>query len=249
MPLLKSSILLLLMSLVTSASAALTGQWSFDTLNDSVTSIAGAVSGGASIGGGQLNLTGTGGFSANSTGGLGGNGSFTVVMDISTTATSDQTIFSYSPSGGSTAGGDLRFFTLGNGNVRIEMSNGAGHNISLAVPNINDGNTHRVATVFDSSVGDSFYDVDVYVDGTFYDVTSGVDATVNLGGSGNPNEVSFGYQVHFDSNRPFTGSMDFVQIYDSALSGSTIDAIPEPSMLVLLSGGLALIGMVKLRSR
>ena len=249
MSLLKNTLLIFFLSFAVSGSAALTGQWSFDTLNDSVSSTAGGLSGGASISSGQLNLTGTGGFEANTTGGLGGTGSFSVVVDFQTTTSADQTIFSYSPSGGGIAGGDLRLFAQANGNIRIEMSNGAGHEINLGTLDLNDGATHRVAAVFDSSTGNSFYDVDVFVDDTFYNVTSGVDATINLGGSGFPNEISFGYQVHFSGNRPFTGTMDFAEIHDVALSGAEITAIPEPATFLMATSALALFAMSQLRRR
>ena len=224
--------------------AAISANWNFIDTNDSISLTAGTLTGGATLSGGALNLTGTGGFDSNTDGGLGGTGSFTVVSDFSTSNTAgDQTIFSYTPSNGSDGGGDLRLFVQANGNLRIEMSLGAGFEVNLGTLNLNDGATHRVAAVFDSSAGDSFQDVDLYVDGTFYNVTGGTDHAIDLGATVTvPDEVSVGYQLHTPTLRTFTGSFEFTQIYDTALSGAELAAIPEQATYAVIFGitGLAL---------
>jgi hypothetical protein len=238
--------ILLAISLLVATSAtqaAISANWNFNDTNDSISLTTGTLTGGATISGGALNLTGTGGFDSNTDGGLGGTGSFTVVSDFNTTAASDQTIFSYSPSNGSDGGGDLRLFVQANGNLRIEMSFGAGFEADLGTLNLNDGATHRVAAVFDSSAGDSFQDVDLYVDGTFYNVTGGTDHAIDLGATVTvADEFSVGYQLHVPTNRTFSGTFEFTQIYDTALSGAELAAIPEPAAYAVFFGltGLAL---------
>lgn len=223
--------------------AAITANWDFNNANDSVSSTAGTLNGGATLSGGKLNLTGTGGFDAETAGGLGGTGSFTIVAEFTTSANSDQTIVAYNPGNGVTGGQDIRFFAQANGNFRIEMNAGAGFELDLGTLNLNDGATHRVAAIFDSGTGDSFQDLDIYVDGTIYNVTGGTDHTINLTtGTAADDNVSFGYQLNNTGNRVFTGSMEFVQIHNTALSAAQITAIPEPSSAALLGlGGLALI--------
>ncbi len=223
--------------------AALTANWSFDDLNDSISSTTGTLNGGATNSGGKLNLTGTGGFDSETAGGLGGTGSFTIVSEFTTTANADQTIFAYNPGNGGTGGQDIRFFAQANGNFRLEMNAGAGFEVNLGALNLNDGATHRVAVIFDSSTGTSFQDVDINVDGTTYNVTGGTNHTINLTtGAAADDNVSFGYQLNNPTNRTFTGAIEFGQIHDSALTASEIAAIPEPSSSALLGfGGMLLI--------
>jgi hypothetical protein len=230
------------MAALSSQAAGLTGSWDFNNANDSVSSTPGTLVGGATISGGQLNLVGDGGFRAETNGGLGGTGSFTVIADFATASTANsQTIFSYAPNGGGTGGSALRLYALANGNLRIEMNDGAGFVQDLGTLDLNDGATHRVAAIFDSNTGDSFFDVDLYVDGSLYNVSTGTDHVINLGGSTQPDEVSVGYMI-YDNSREFTGTMDFVQIYDTALTGAEIAAIPEPATLgmIVAVGGAAL---------
>ncbi len=238
-----------------SAHAALTAHWDFEgNVTDSVSSTAGTLNGAAATDGAAIAPTGSNSLNlpssspvsyldTNTNGGLGGTGSFTVFAFIQTTSTSNGTIFNYSPTGGSTGGGALRLFAQGNGDFRVEMSAGAGFNLTSV--NLNDGNTHAIAAVFNSSTGNSFLDIDLYVDGTLYDVTSGTDHTVDLitTGSFSPN-VQMGIDHVSAENRPFVGLIDDVSIYDEALSLSSLNAltVPEPSSTALLGlGGLALI--------
>lgn len=230
---------------VLSSQAALTASWDFNNANDSVSSTTGTLVGGATISGGQLNLTGTGGFDSNTAGGLGGTGSFTIVADFATTATSDQTVFAYNPGNGETGGGDIRLFAQANGNLRIEMNLGAGFEQDLGALNVNDGATHRIAAIFDSSLGNSFLDVDLYVDATLYNVAGGTDHPINLQtGTAADDDVSFGFQLNNVGNRTFTGTIELGQIYDTALTGTAITAIPEPAaigLVGLFGGGILLL--------
>lgn len=227
--------------------AALVANWEFNYATDSVSSTTGVAVTSSSISGGKLNLTGTGGFDANTNGGLGGTGSFAVVAEFTTSYTvGDQTIFSYTPSDGTDGGADLRLFVQANGNLRIEMSAGAGFEANLGTLNLNDGATHRIAAIFDSALGNSFFDIDLYVDGSMFDVSSGTDHLVDLGATVTADdEVSFGYQLHIPTNRTFTGAMDFVQIHNTALTAGQIAAIPEPAAALL--GGLGLLSLLRRR--
>ena len=214
---------------VTATPAGLTAFWDFEgDLVEQVSGIEGNPDGSAAANGvalapgsssalslpvaGSLVQTGT-------NGGLQGPGSFTVIASIQTTSTSDGCFFLNRISG-SPGGADLRLLTKNNGDLRIEMNSGGAS--VLAGVNLNDGNPHVVAAVFDSASGDSFRDVDLYVDGTLYDITDGTDHPVNL---------SSGADIHFGRdnigilNRPFVGIIDDVAIFDEALSLAELDAV------------------------
>jgi len=238
---------------LTTSHAALTAHWDFDTdgtVTDNISNTAGTLVEGATVSGGTANFVGgSSRIDTNTNGGLGGTGSFTVLAFITTTSATNQTIFDFSPTTGGTSGADLRLFAQANGNIRIEMSAGSGFEADLGTLNLNDGTTHLIAAVFDSATGDSFRDVDLYVDGSLFDVTGGVDGTINLGSS---RDVFIGSIGHLATERPFVGSIDDVAIFDTALTGTQLDsirvngiatqAVPEPSSAALLGlGGLALI--------
>lgn len=233
------------------AQAGLIAAWDFEgDLNEQVSDTDGTAAGaaaatGAAISGaGSNSLSLTGGTSSvdtNTNGGLGGTGSFTVIATIQTTTTANAVFFNYSPSGGATGGADLRLAVQANGDLRVEASDGAGFNLTPGTVDLGDGNAHKVAVVFDSSSGDSFLDIDLYVDGTLYDVTGGIDHSINLGASG---EVFFGRDQISQANRPFNGLIDDVLIYDEALTVLEIDnaVVPEPASLALLGlGGLLIV--------
>jgi len=234
------------------AQAGLIAYWDSEgNVEESISSTTGTLTGAAAadgaaiapVGSNSLNLPSGGSLDTNTAGGLGGTGSFTVFGFIQTSTTSNATIFSYNPSGGGTGGADLRLFAQGNGNFRIAMSQGASFEASDPGWDLGDGTTHAVAAVFDSSTGDSFRDVDLYVNGTFYDVTSGTDHTINLGAD----------EVIFGSSGSFDGLIDDVAIYDTALSLTELDdirdnGVPEPGSLALLGLGGLLIGTRRRRA-
>lgn len=235
----------------TQAQAGLVAAWDFEgDLVDQVSNTVGTAAGGATtdgvaiaeVGSSSLNLAdNTQSVNTNTTGGLGGTGSFTIIATIQTNTTANATIFNYTPTG--SGGEDIRLFVQSNGDFRIEMSVGAGFNLSSNDFDLGDGQVHKVAAVFDSSTGDSFLDVDLYVDGTLYDVTSGTDHLVNIGAFAG-RFVTIGRDHVSQSNRPFVGLIDDVLIYNEALSAAEIDSavIPEPSSLALLGlGGMCLI--------
>lgn len=237
------------------ANAALTAFWDFEgDFVDSVSSTAGTPSGagatsnGAAIspvGSSSLNLASSTFVEANTAGGLGGTGSFTIFAFIQTSTTADACFFNYSPTTGSGSGQDIRLLVTSAGYLRAEMNNGGGFNLTTA-GDLGNGSTHAVAAVFNSSTGNSFLDIDLYVDGTLYNITSGTDHTINLGSGG---EVIFGKAHGITNLRHFNGLIDDVSIYDTALSLSELNSlaagatIPEPScpMLICISGALFLL--------
>jgi len=219
--------------------------WNFEgNVTDSVSLTAGTLAGSAATDGAAIAATGSNLLSlpasgsyldTNTNGGLGGTGSFTVFTTIQTSTTVNAGIFSYSPSGGGTGGADLRLLVQGNGDLRVEMSQGAGFDLSAA-GDLGDGTAHSVAVVFNSATGNSFQDLDLYVDGTLYDVTSGTDHTINLGSD----EILIGRDQISPTNRPFVGLIDDFSVYDTALSLTELDSlattgvIPESSTALLL---------------
>ena len=89
-----------------------------------------------------------------------------------------------------------------------------------------DNNTFRhVAATYDGS------SLNVYIDGIL-DGTTAYTGTP----SGTGQEIRIGR--HFALNRQFTGQMDDIRIYDSALTASevaSLAAIPEPASIVILT--------------
>ncbi len=213
----------------------LTAYWDFEGANpsnvsDSVSSTVGTLVGSAAVNGAAIAPTGANSlslpssgsyFDANTNGGLAGTGSFTVFALIRHTADTLGTFFNYSPSANQ-GGRDLRLFVMGNGGYRIEMTAGAFFELSSTDFDLSDGNTHAVAAVFDSSTGDSFRDVDLYVDGKLYNVTSGTDHLVNLLAGGT---IQIGRDQVSPTNRPFVGQVDDVVVYNEALSLAQLDEL------------------------
>jgi arylsulfatase A-like enzyme len=216
--------------------AGLTAYWDFENhLTEKVGSTAGTASGSAAATGEALSPTGANSLimpasgsvlDTNTNGGLGGTKSFTVLAFINTSTTVNATIFNYSPSSGSTGGADLRLFVQANGDLRFEMSDGAGFDLG-GDWDLGDGTTHLVAAVFDSSTGDSFRDVDLYVDGTLYNITGGTDHTIDLGSG----EIFFGRDHISESNRPYVGRIDDVSIFNRALSLAELDEMASKGVL------------------
>lgn len=184
--------------------------------------------------------------------GFGGTAPFTVVATFQidnsqNTSNANNAIFGYSPSNGTIAGGDLRFYAQKDGQVRVEASAGAGSEVTLGGINVYDGQPHDIAIV--AAGGENFNDLDIYLDGTLYlnPLSAGNNALVNLLGSGDTIEI--GVDRPTFENRFFGGLIDDLAIYTSALSEQDLQgvfangvAIPEPSSLVLLFCGLMVVG-------
>jgi len=110
---------------------------------------------------------------------------------------------------------------------------------------IADGNTHHVVATYDSASGSKI----IYIDGIpLFSTTVGAGVDMISGGAAAAviGNVSYGAE-------PFTGILDEVAIYDTALSAPEIGMhwanvqlgqkyfTPEPTTLLLLGGGLAVL--------
>ncbi len=178
----------------------------------------------------SLSLDGTAGvdtgLSANDILGFGGTDPFTIVatfqLDPATTI-GNNTIFGYTPGGGSTAGADIRLYAKDDGRIRVEASAGAGANVDLGGVDVSLGNTHQIALV--AAGGENFRDLDIYLDGTLYDnpITTGNNAAINLFGSGDTIEI--GQDRPGSTSRFFDGLIDDVAIYDAALTEAQLDDV------------------------
>lgn len=185
--------------------------------------------------------------------GLDGTGAKTFIAWINPTA-GDGSILSYSPKGGATNGADLRLLIDGDGFLRGEVSGGFFLNNSQDLRN--DG-WKMVAAIFDGNTDSSSF----YLGGTgiltptsFGARAIDTNASGTEGVNSNPNFIIGGDQT--TNNRPFTGGIDMVGIYDGALTEAQLDdiftqgivVIPEPSTYALAFSVFA-VGMILLRRR
>lgn len=133
---------------------------------------------------------------------------------------------------GSGTGGGNRFdIRLDGGNLRLEVQAGG----STTGSNLADNTWHHVAIVV-SNATSTVNDVQYYIDGALVGSFSNAQ---NIDTGAGPLRIGDSYQ---DAGRDFTGNIDDVRLYDSALTANEIAAlaaIPEPGSLALLGlGGL-----------
>jgi hypothetical protein len=172
-----------------------------------------------------------------------GTGPKTFVARIMTSSTNRLGILSYSPTGGATAGTDLRLVLNAGNALRMEINSGAAQydNINLA-----DGEWHVVAAIVPDAA--SAKDITFFIDGTIYGDELGSGTTINTGDTvdnGGSLNIRIGGDQTTNTIGAFNGQIDWVGVYDSALTASEIAAIPEPATMSLLVMG----GLVAVRRR
>lgn len=154
--------------------------------------------------------------------GIAGSGAKTIVAWFKTTSTGNLKFFGWSPTNGSTAGGELRFGVNG-GSLRFEVTSGAATNPTL----VNDGNWHLAAAIIEAN--DTISTIDFYLDGNLIPATGNTAQPINTLGTGtgadafHPNEIFIGSSGNTIGQ--WNGSIDDVRIYDTALSEAELDAI------------------------
>jgi hypothetical protein len=136
---------------------------------------------------------------------------------------------------GSGTGGGNRFdIRLDNGNLRLEVQAGG----STTGSALADDTWHHVAIVVPGATS-TVNDVQYYIDGALVGTFSNAQ---NIDTGVGPLRIGDSYQ---DTGRDFTGNIDDVRLYDTALTANEIAAlaaIPEPGSLALLGlGGLAML--------
>lgn len=197
--------------------------------------------------------------------GLVGTGSKTFVAWINSTSvandgsTDQQGILAYSPGGGAVIGGDLRLLLQNDGTLRAEVSAGYFANSSM---DLRDGKWYMVAAIFNPKTEDSKFflgdpSINAY-EGSILNPTgfgardintSGVKGT----GGTNPNTDFVIGNIHASGSHAFNGGIDMVKVYDGALTLSELNAIyaaiPEPTSVALIFGGLFMTFAVLRRKR
>lgn len=145
----------------------------------------------------------------------------------------------------------MRFKTNSSGFLRFEVTGGAA--VSSGHASVLDGNWHMAATIIEA--GDTINTIQFYLDGDLVTTTgNNASTTINTSGTGpggafTPNEFFIGSSGNTTGH--FTGSIDDVRIYNTALSKSELDtiraamAVPEPSAALL--GGVGLLLLLRRR--
>lgn len=182
--------------------------------------------------------------------GINGSGAKTIVGWFKTTSAADQAFFGWSPNNGVGAGTELRFKTNSSGFLRFEVTGGAA--LSSGHASVIDGNWHMAAAIIEA--GDQINQIQLYLDGNLVTTTGNTSALINTAGTGTggattPNEFFIGSSGNTTSH--WSGSIDDIRIYNTALSETELDtifnamAIPEPS--AALVGGLGLLTLLRRR--
>ncbi len=177
--------------------------------------------------------------------GFAGSGAKTIVAWFNTGShgAGEGVFFDYSPTVGSGPGEDIRL-EVKNGGLRMEVSSG-GFDFAGTLSN---SVWHMVAFVMNAN--DKINDVDVYIDGTYTTRTdaAGTSRLINTAPGNVPGKIG---EVGFGSDqvnaRAFTGLLDQVQIYNSALDATALNAlaVPEPSAALL--GALGTLALLRRR--
>lgn len=191
----------------------------------------------------SISLAGTSGIGTNLDSadvGIAGSGAKTIISWIKTGSASEGAFFGYSPTVGSTAGADLRFLVNSAGQLRFEANVG---NFAISSATVNDNAWHMVALVIPANATTS--GISFYVDGTLAGPVSSGGSTILDTATGGE------FIIGSDGNagRHFSGLIDDVRIYDTALTKAELDAIftaiPEPS--AALFAGLGLLALLRRR--
>ena len=222
--------------------ATLIAHWTFDnssnvgeaTVSDNLTASGGGATYTASGKiGGALSLDGSAYLRVDAsdtlpTGLTTGDASFTQSAWIQTSNNASNGIIGWGNYG---SAGQVNAFRTGGGAALTHYSWGGGFDLaSISAPQVYDGGWHHVAATYDSATSTKT----LYFDGGVIGSTAVGD--LNVGGVnfrlGNTNFGEF-----------FSGSIDDVRVYDTALSAPEIMAlaIPEPSSFVLLGMGLLVV--------
>ncbi len=136
-------------------------------------------------------------------------------------------------------GGDTTDWGISQIDSRVAFGIGSSDTTIFSTSSVNTGNWIHVAATWDTSGT-----MNLYLNGNLEASTGGT--------SSDPRDTSNPFFVGQDSNGTFyTGSLDGIQIYDSALSGGQIAAlaaVPEPAVGAIILGVFVL-GLAGLRQR
>jgi len=155
----------------------------------------------------------------------------TVAFFVRANSTQVDTLGTMISLGSGTGGGNRFDIRLDGGNLRLEVQAGG----STTGSALADDTWHHVAIVVPNATS-TVNDVQYYIDGA---LVGNFSNGQNINTGNGPLRMGDSYQ---DTGRDFTGNLDDVRLYDSALTANEIAAlaaIPEPGSLALLGlGGL-----------
>jgi hypothetical protein len=161
-------------------------------------------------------------------------------IDVTTSTAQIQSIASNTPSGGGGSGFNFYVNTYSTSDHTLDFETGGNRLFSTSpIPNLV-GNYHNVAvTVSNANPTTGSVSVALYVDGQAVATTGSVNNSINL------TAVNLRFGTFTDGALGFTGNLDDVQVYNSALTAAQVASLPEPSSICLL--GLTAVGMLKRR--